>query len=212
MSIHKWHNDVVGQKVVEALQKNNFDAVYFSNRQDAVEHVLNMIPEGAKVGIGGSMTVAELELPQKIESKGAKLLNHNAPGLSAEERLEIRRQQLLSDVFLSSTNALTLDGFLVNMDGTGNRVAAMTFGPKKVIIIAGINKICKDVHAAYERIREIASPKNNKRLDLPNPCAVTGLCADCQGKTRICNVFSVMKRKPSFTDVTVVVVGEILGY
>lgn len=202
----------MGKRVVEALRKNNFDAVYFSRKEDAVPYILNFIHAGDKVGFGGSMTVAEMGLPEKVKEKGACLLDHNAPGLSPEERLAIRRQQLLSDVFICSTNALTLDGCLVNVDGTGNRVAAMTFGPKKVIIVAGINKICKDIHSALARIQMIASPKNNKRLGLANPCTTLGSCADCQGKTRICNIYSILKRKPSNTDITVVVIGENLGY
>jgi len=212
MSVNQWHNETLGQKVVEALRKNNFDAVYFDNKEDAVEHVLKFISPGMKVGMGGSMTLKELDILSKIEAKGAQILNHNLPGLTEEEKLKIRRQQLVSDVFLTSTNALTLDGYLVNVDGTGNRVSAMTFGPKKVLVLTGVNKIVKDTHAALQRIQLIASPKNNKRLGYPNPCVKTGTCMDCQGKTRICNIYSILKRKPSKTDITVVVIGENLGY
>ncbi|MTI80381.1 MAG: lactate utilization protein [Firmicutes bacterium] len=212
MSTQEWHNDALGNKVVEALKKNEFDAVYFSNREQAVEHVLSYISGGNKVGIGGSMTLNELQLPKKAADKGAEVLNHNLPDLSAEEKNEIRRQQLICDVFLSSTNALTLDGHLVNIDGVGNRVAAMTFGPKKVVVVVGINKVSKNVHAALDRIKLIASPKNNKRLGLANPCATTGVCSDCQSKSRTCRAYSIMKKKPLASDITVVVVGESLGY
>ncbi|WP_031513550.1 lactate utilization protein [Desulfofalx alkaliphila] len=212
MNIAQWHRDKLGKVVVEKLKKNLFDAVYFSNKEQAVEFVLDKIKPGDKVGIGGSVTLVELKIPKLAEAKGAQLLNHNLPGLSAEQKLEIRRQQLLSDVFLSSSNALTLDGYLVNIDGAGNRVAAMTFGPKKVIVVVGVNKICKNVHAAFERIQLIASPQNNKRLGYPNPCVDTGSCIDCQTETRICRIYSVMKKKPLTTDLTVVVVGEELGY
>lgn len=212
MSIHEWHNETVGKRVVEALKKNNFDAVYCACREEAVQRVLEFISPGAKVGVGGSMTVQELGLLEKIAEKGATILNHNQPGLTPEQKLEIRRQQLVSDVFLTSTNALTMDGYLVNVDGSGNRVAAMTFGPKKIVIVAGINKIVPDINAAFNRIKTLASPKNNKRLNLPNPCTTTGVCMDCESKSRICNVYTVMKKKPLSSDITVIVVGDTLGY
>lgn len=212
MSVQKWHQEIIGQRVVEALKNNEFDAFYVSTRQEAAECVLNFIKAGDSIGMGGSVTLEELDIPQKIAEKGAHILNHNQPGLSPEEKNNIRRRQLLSDVFLCSTNAITLDGCLVNVDGVGNRVAAMTFGPKKVVVVAGINKICEDVEAAFRRIALVAAPQNSKRLGLSNPCAVTGICADCRAKTRICRLFTVMKRKPMLSDITVVLVGEKLGY
>jgi hypothetical protein len=162
--------------------------------------------------MGGSMTTADLGIMDKAAAKGAVILNHNLPGLSNEEKLAIRRQQLVSDVFLTSTNALTLDGCLLNVDGSGNRVAAMIFGPKKVIVVTGYNKIVPDLDAGYERLKLVASPMNNKRIGLPNPCVTTGVCQDCQGKTRICNAYTILKKKPSATDMTVIVIGEQMGY
>lgn len=212
MNVNSWHNDLLGQRVVEALKKNDFDAVYFSSREEAVKYMLDLIPAGAFVGFGGSVTLGELSISEKALAKGAKVLDHNKPGLSPEEKMEIRRRQLVSDVFLSSTNALTLDGCLVNIDGAGNRVAAMTFGPKKVVVVAGINKICRDTTDAFTRIQTVASPRNNKRLGLSNPCTVSGTCEDCRAKTRICRAYSVMKKKPMLTDMTVIIIGENLGY
>lgn len=212
MSVAEWHKDTLGERVVKALGNNGFDAKYFSNREQAVEFVLSFASEGAKVGIGGSMTIAELGLASRFGARGAVVLNHNAPGLSADEKMQIRRQQLVSDLFLTSTNAVTLDGWLVNVDGTGNRVAAMMFGPKKVIVITGVNKVVEDLDSALERIRLKASPMNNKRIGLPNPCTTTGICMECGGKSRICNIYSVMKRRPHSTDISVVVIGEELGY
>ena len=213
MSIHQWHKDTLGQKTVQALKKNQFDAVYFSSKEEAIEYVLGYIASGVQVGFGGSMTTSqELDLVEKAKAKGAELLVHGDPKLSPEERMEVMRKQQVCDVFLASTNAVTLDGCLVNMDGVGNRVAALTFGPKKVVIVVGTNKICQDVDSAVERLQTIAAPKNNKRLNTNNPCTVTGVCTDCQGTGRICKILSVIKRKPSLTDITVVVVGEELGY
>ena len=210
--IDNWHSEAIGKRVVEALKKNNFDAVYFENKEEATKHVLGFIEKDMKIGIGGSVSLNSLSLPDKAKEKGANVLNHNLPSLTPEEKMDIRRQQLLSDLFLTSSNAITLDGYLVNVDGTGNRVAAMTFGPKKVVVVVGVNKIVKDVHSALQRLQLVASPKNNKRLQIPNPCTETGVCVNCQGKTRICTIYSIMKKKPSATDITVVLIGENLGY
>lgn len=212
MDVRSQHAETLGKKVITALQKNGFQATYFANKEAAAQYVLEFIDEGMKVGIGGSITLNELELPEKAGAKGAIVLNHNLPNLTPEEKLDLRRQQLVCDVFLCSANGITIDGYLVNIDGAGNRVAAMTFGPQKVIIIAGVNKISKDIDTAFKRIETVAAPQNNKRLNLANPCTATGVCMDCKGSTRICNIFSVIKRKPSATDVEVILVGESLGF
>jgi len=212
MDVHKWHKETLGKRVVQALKKNMFDAIYFSTREEAMAEVLKYIIPGITIGVGGSATISELGIPEKAESIGAKVLNHHKPGLSLEEMAEIRRRQLLSDVFLCSSNAITLDGYLVNVDRSGNRVAAMTFGPKKVLVVAGTNKIVQDERAAFERIRRIAAPLNNKRLNMKNPCVTTGVCCDCHGEDRLCRIYSVIKRKPMNNDITVILVGENLGY
>lgn len=211
-NINAWHNKTLGNKVVEALKKNYFDAVYLETSKEARDYILQYVRKGDKVGFGGSHTISKLGVQKKIKEIGGEILDHNAEGLSPDEKQNIRRAQLLSDVFLCSSNAVTLDGELVNIDGTGNRVAAMTFGPKKVIVVVGVNKICMDEEAAFKRIEMEAAPKNTKRLNLGTPCCETGLCMDCRNEKRICRIYSVMKRKPSATDITVVVVGENLGY
>ncbi|MCX7780340.1 MAG: lactate utilization protein [Negativicutes bacterium] len=207
-----WHNEALAARVVDALKKNNFTASYVPTKAEAIEKVLALIPGDATVGIGGSWTLSQLELPKKLEERGNTVLNHNKPGLPPEEALKIRRQQLTCDVFLTSTNAITLDGKLVNVDGAGNRVAAMIFGPKKTIIVAGTNKIAFDVADAEKRIKLHAAPVNNKRLDRPNPCTTTGQCMDCQGPTRICNVTTIINKRPSPSDIEIILVGEELGF
>ena len=207
----RWHYDVLGDKLVKALVKNNFTASYVKTRQEALDKLLELIPVTSSVGFGGSVTLAELGIITKLEERGNPVLNHAKAGLSPEEAKAIRRKQLLSDVYLTGTNAVTLDGKLVNMDATGNRVGAMLFGPDKVFIIIGVNKVVKDVAEAEQRIRLWASPPNNKRLGYPNPCAETGICVDCQGPSRICNILTVMHKKPRMTDIHVIVVGEELG-
>jgi L-lactate utilization protein LutB len=210
--IKEWHNDVTGKKVVEALQKNGFQAMYCKSGAEAAEEILRLVPEPGTVGLGGSRTVRDIGVVDTLEKRGNTILDHSAPGLTNEERMQVRRSQLTCDVFLTGTNAVTMDGQLVNTDGYGNRVAAMIFGPGKVIVVAGINKVARDVAGAEDRIRRVAAPMNNKRLNLPNPCVKTGVCMDCQGSTRICNVTTILNRCPGLTEIHVMIVGEDLGF
>jgi membrane protease subunit (stomatin/prohibitin family) len=210
--IHNWHNETIGAKVVEAFKKNMFSAVYFKTGKEASEFIMSNVQPGDKVGFGGSMTIKNLGIQEKVKSIGAVVLDHGDPSLSPEEKMETMRGELLSDVFLCSSNAVTLEGELVNIDGVGNRVAAMTFGPKKVIVVVGVNKIRKNQVEAFQRIEQIAAPKNCKRLSMPNPCTKTGVCNDCKLETRACRVYSIIKRKPMRTDITIVVIGEELGF
>lgn len=207
-----WHNQTIGEKLVKALEKNNFTASYVNTKQEALDKLAALIPTDATVGIGGSWTIKEVGIDTLLEERGNTVFNHNKPGLSKEESMALRRKQMTCDIFLTSTNALTLQGELVNVDGSGNRVAAMIFGPKKVIVITGINKVVTNTDAAMERIELYAAPINNKRLGLPNPCTVTGQCMDCQGPTRICNITTIMHKKPAGTEVEIIIIGEELGF
>jgi L-lactate utilization protein LutB len=205
------------EKIVEItssnLKKNGFDARYVSSKEETLKTLLGMIPVGAKVGVGGSVTVRELGLIEALVKRGTPVLDHWRTDLTGAEKKEIRRNQLTCDVFISSTNAVTMDGKLVNVDGTGNRVASMIFGPGKVIVVAGRNKIVKDADEAMYRIRNVAAPMNAKRLDRKSPCGTTGLCMeeDCDNE-RLCNVITILERRPSETATTVLLVGETLGY
>lgn len=186
--------------------------MYVKTKEEALEKITGMISSEATVGIAGSWTLQELNIPDSLEARGNTLFNHNRPGLTPEESLELRRKQLTCDVFLTSTNALTLDGQLINVDGSGNRVAAMIFGPKEVVVVVGINKLVKDVAEGQQRIKLYAAPLNNKRLARPNPCITTGECMDCQGASRICNVTTILHKKPLSIEMTVIIVGENLGF
>lgn len=208
----QWHNDTFGDKVVKALEKNNFQAYYVPDRAAATEKILSLIPAGNTVGVGGSWTLQELNIPDTLVQKGFEVFNHNKPGLTPQESMALRRKELTCDIFISGTNAVTLDGQLVNTDGSGNRVAAMCFGPKKVVVVVGVNKIVADLDAAIERIELFAAPINNKRLDKPNPCTMTGVCMDCQGPGRICNITTILHKKPPTLEFHVVIVGEDLGF
>lgn len=206
-----WHRAAVGEKVVDALKNNNFTATYVSSRQEAATLLLDLIPMEAKVGFGGSVTLAQLGIIDRLEERGNTVLNAFKPGLPPQEVKAIRRQHLLADVYLSGTNAVTLDGKLVNVDATGNRVGPMLFGPEQVFVVVGINKVVKDLVEAESRIKLWAAPPNNRRLDYPNPCAKTGVCMDCQGPSRICNITTILHKRPRLTNFHVIVVGEDLG-
>jgi L-lactate utilization protein LutB len=207
-----WHKEILGRKVVDALAKNNFNAVYVETKEDAAKKVLELIEDSANIGLGSSMTVNEMGVLEEIRKKGKEIFDHSDASLNAEEKFGMRIKQQTCDCFISGTNAVTLDGKLVNVDATGNRVSAMIFGPKKVIVIAGVNKIVKDVDAAMDRIEYYAAPMNNKRINFPNPCTKTGVCMDCSGSTRICNITTILRKKPTATDINVIIVGEELGY
>ncbi|MBU3159813.1 lactate utilization protein [Clostridium frigoris] len=210
--IYNLHNETIGLKVVENLKKNDFSSIYFKTGEEASKFIMDNIHKGDKVGFGGSMTVVKMGIQEKVASIGGFVLDHGDPTLSPDDKMETMRGELLSDVFICSSNAVTMDGELVNIDGVGNRIAAMTFGPKKVIVVVGVNKICKNEGSAFERLEQVASPMNNMRLKTPNPCTKTGVCMDCKSASRICRVYSVIKRKPVRTDITVVVIGEDFGY
>ncbi|MGI6450657.1 MAG: lactate utilization protein [Desulfitobacteriia bacterium] len=210
--LKKWHRTTIGQRVVDKLQKNNFEATYCENRKEALAYIMDNIPEGTRIGVGGSATLREIGLVSGLRDKGFVLFDHNEPGLTLEEKTEMRYKQQTSDLFISSTNAITLKGELVNRDGLGNRVSAMMFGPKKVLVVAGINKVVKDFEEADQRIKMLAAPLNTKRHELPNPCLKTGQCADCQSSSRICNMTTIIHRCPPLTKIQVIIIGEDLGF
>jgi L-lactate utilization protein LutB len=210
--VEAWRNEILGKRASEALKKNGFDARYVSTGAEALELIARFVTPGMTVGFGGSMSCKEIGAPEKVRSLGAAVLDHGAPGIDEKKKLEIRRAQLTCDLFLSGSNAVTLDGEIVNVDGAGNRVAALAFGPKKTVVVVGANKIVRDLEEAYDRIETRAAPMNNRRLERPNPCVKAGTCQDCAGETRICRIYQVLRRRPMYSDFTVIVVGEPLGY
>jgi len=208
-----WKYEKKCLKTIEALQKNGFKAQYFKERKEAISYINEQIKSANVIGIGGSMTIAELGLHEIFQNAGKEVLNHNVAGLSPHEKVEIMRRALLSDAYFCSSNAITTDGKLINIDATGNRVGTMLFGPKKVFIVAGRNKIVEDdVNTAIKRVKDWASPPNAKRLSFKTPCAETGFCADCNSPDRICRIITIIERKPRITDVEVVLINEDLGF
>lgn len=205
------HQGILGKKTVEALKKNRFEAIYCENLAEAREKLMAMIPAGASVGFGGSMTVKSMDVQKELQSRGCAIYDHNAVA-DPEEKEKIYRQELICDVFLAGCNAITLDGKLYNVDGTGNRVAAMIFGPKQVILVAGVNKVVQDLEAAEKRVKLTAAPTNSLRIDPTIPCTQTGYCVDCNHERRICNATVVLHRQPPKSRITVILVGESCGF
>jgi hypothetical protein len=208
-----WTHEKKCLKAVASLTKNGFDALYCATPQDAFDKIIAEAADAQTVGFGGSMSVVGLQVEARIRDMGKEILNHGSPAFSLDEKLAIMRRQLTCDLFLSGTNALTLSGELVNIDATGNRAAAMFFGPRKVIVVAGRNKLVDGtVHEAILRVKNWATPPNSKRLNFNTPCASTGFCSDCNSPDRLCRVTTVIDRKPRFTDVKVLVVNADLGF
>ncbi len=203
-------------KTRKALERNQFKVLVASSRKDAVNKVLKLVPINAKVGIGGSVTIRELGLIEALTKRGNHVVHHWQLNKPVSRWFPFMIDAHSSDVYLSSTNAVTEDGKLVNVDSTGNRVASMIFGPKKVIVIAGKNKIVKNVDAGLKRLKRIAGPLNAKRHNLVElPCVSTGSCTDCDSPERICRVITIMERAPNRVrgpNITVVVVAESLGF
>jgi len=209
---HQWYSELQVERTIKALKKNNFEARFFPKMTEAVAELWKMIPDGASVGMGGSFTLGQLNFADEAAKRPVKLLNPFAKGLSPDEILTIRRQIFSADLFIASSNAITEDGKLFNIDATGNRVGPMIFGPKKVVLICGANKIVKDMPEAYRRVQEWVAPMNVKRLGYKPPCGQTGQCADCSSPERICNIYVTLAKKPRMTDYLIFIVGENLGF
>lgn len=200
------------QGTVKALEANNIDCVFVQNKQEALEKALELIPEGSTVGLGGSVTVEQVGLLEKLRTGNYTLYDQYAPDIDMPENMKRRRQGLTAKYFVTGTNAITSDGQLVNVDGLGNRVAAQAFGPEKVVIVAGTNKIVKDVHEAFDRLEKIAAPINAKRVNAQSPCADTGVCIDCDSPARICNIYTIIRRMMIPGRITVILVNDSLGF
>ena len=206
-------NEKVATQIIKKLEKRRMEGSYAPTAAQAKEEVLAMIPQGATVFRCGSMTATGMGLWEEVANlPEVKLIDPYQPELKPEEGLELRRQGLTADVMVASSNAITLDGKLVNLDGMGNRVAAITFGPKKVILLVGMNKVASDVESAMARVKHHAAPINNIRYGLENPCTETGLCSDCKTPKRICNTWSIIEGHMIQNRIHVKLIGEELGY
>ena len=202
--------------VLKALKKNKFDAVFVKNRREALQCVLDRIPSGSVVGAGDSLTLKEIGIFKELKRRNFTVYWPFDEEVAKKEQRGIARKALLADVFLSGSNAITMDGKIVNTDAAGNRVVGMIFGPRKAIVVVGINKLVKNVEEGFERIRNVAAPLNAKRLGEKRgwellPCVKAGKCVDCDAENRICNVTAIIEKKPRAIDISIILVGEKLG-
>lgn len=186
-------NTVMAPGIIAALEKRGFDAFFCATMDDLHRKVLELIPAGSSVAWGGSMSLKEAGIPDLVRENGYKLLDRDA-AKTPEEKQELMRQALLCDTYLSSVNAMTENGLMVNIDGNCNRIAAIAFGPRSVILIVGMNKICRDLPAARHRAQSYVAPANGIRLGVELPCTKTGFCHDCHAENSMCAQIVEMRR------------------
>jgi L-lactate utilization protein LutB len=202
--------DKSGPLVAQALQRRHFDAVYVSTKEEAKALLLSMIPKEDTVAFGGSQTLGELGVVPALKEAGYHVLDRDE-AKTPQERVEMMRNALLSDTFLMSSNALSQDGQLVNLDGNGNRVAALIYGPKQVIVCVGMNKVVPTLEDAVRRVRSIAAPENAQRFGVQTPCQKNGQCADCISADCICAQLVVTRISRPEKRIRVILIGQELG-
>jgi hypothetical protein len=207
----KWFYEKRAAAASEALAKNRITGIYVAESAQVPKAVLALIPAGSSIAFGGSMTIFETGLYDALRQGGYKLLDRFEKGVPPEEIAARQRQGLLADVFVAGVNAVTEQGELVFVDASCTRVAPVLYGPKKVILVAGCNKIVPNLAYAQERIRHFVAPANAKRLGRKTPCAETGQCLDCDSPERICNATVVIHKQADPKRMHVVFVGETLG-
>jgi L-lactate utilization protein LutB len=211
-SYQGWLWRKLGEKCLENLKKHGFDAHLVESVDEAKDLILKTVGDCETFGFGGSDTIRALGVMEELKRRGKIMYDHWQDGLSGEEDLEIRLRQGRCDCFLCSANAIAATGEVVNVDAIGNRTNGMTFGPKKVLIVAGMNKVAQDLEGALRRIREVAAPMRAKSLGMQTPCAETGFCTDCNAPQRVCRITTILHRKPMCTDITVILINRALGF
>ena len=200
-----------GQQLVKNLKKRHFEAHYCETKEEALNKALSLIPEGELVGWGGATSAEQIGLLNAIRTGNYKAIDRDT-AKSPEERTELMRSCLLTDTFITGTNAISLEGEMVNVDGMGNRVAAIVYGPKKILVIAGMNKVVDTLEDAMTRARTVAAPINKQRFGNDTPCTVNGSCADCLSEGCICNQILITRNCRPAGRITVILVGEELGF
>ena len=206
--VNRKQNELLMQKTLRALEKRRMTGYYAENREEALALAISLIPEGSTITSGGSMTLREIGLTEALKEGDWCFLDRSDFADPREAFLAAYD----SDVYLASVNALTQEGILVNIDGNSNRVSAMAYGPRKVILIAGVNKLCADLDAAMKRARGVAAPRNAIRLKRQTPCVKTGSCMDCQSPDTICCQFLITRFSRHEDRIHVILVNEELGF
>lgn len=211
MTPQEQRNELLAKTIIKNLQRRHIEGFYCPSGEEAVKKVSELIADGSTVTWGGTMTVRDLGIPEHLKSRGTLEVIDRDLAETLEERQAMYLRAFSADVYLSSANAISEDGVIVNIDGAGNRVAAITWGPKKVIFVIGLNKVTQTVEAALSRARGTASPINSARFDIKNPCKADGVCHNCNSPECICNYVHFLRNSPKGRH-TVILVGENLGY
>lgn len=199
-----------GELLVKKLQERHFEAYYCQSKREALQKALELIPQGASVGWGGAMSAQQIGLMDAVKA-GEYVALDRETAQTPEERAKIMEQCMHADVFLTGANALSMDGEMVNIDGAGNRVSAIIYGPKEILVIAGMNKVCDSLESAVIRARTVAAPMNQQRFLRKTPCTVTGTCADCKSLDCICNQIVITRGCRPAGRIKFILVGEELG-
>ncbi|MCR5789218.1 MAG: lactate utilization protein [Lachnospiraceae bacterium] len=201
-------NRLLADKVIAGLKSRNMTGYYAENKEEALKKALELIPEGSSITMGGAMSAEEIGLVDALKKGNYHFIDRN----EAADRRAAMLEAYDADVFLASVNAMTEDGILVNIDGNANRVSAIAYGPKKVLFIVGMNKICDDVDGACKRARNVAAPINAQRFGLDTPCAKTGSCMDCKSPDTICCQFLFTRYSKHPGRIHVILVNDFLGF
>ena len=212
MTPNEQRNERLGAKMVKAMQRRHFDAYYCATASEAKAKVNELIPDGASVTWGGTMTVRDMDIPKMLQERGMLKVWDRDKVETPEEKQEMYLCAFQADYYLSSANAITEDGVIVNIDGNGNRVAAITWGPQHVIFVVGMNKVAQDPEAALKRARSTAAPINAARFDIQTPCQLDGQCHNCNSPQSICNYIHFLRNSSKPGRIIVILVGENLGY
>jgi hypothetical protein len=212
MSHVKSARKLQAEAIIKNLEKRNMTAFYCEDIEECRQKVLELVPADSVISWGGSMSIHECGVPQALKDRGDCEVLDRSRYITPEQQQEFAVKTFQSDYYLMSTNAITLDGELVNIDGNGNRVASLIYGPKHVIVITGMNKVVPDVKQGFDRVRNIASPPNTIRLGKNTPCAQTGKCGDCMSPECICNQIVVTRRSREKERIIVILVNENLGF
>ena len=210
-ALQKKYFNLRGQTLVKNLRKRHFEAHYCETGAEALEKALSLIPEGETVGWGGATSAEQIGLLQCLRTGPYQAIDRDTAG-SPEERTAMMRRCLLADTFITGANAISLEGEMVNIDGMGNRVAAICYGPKSIVVIAGMNKVVDTVEDAVRRTRTVAAPMNKQRFPAETPCLVTGSCADCNVPGCICNQIVITRNCRPAGRIKIILVGESLGF
>lgn len=211
MDPKKTYYEKRGQLLVKNLKSRHFDAYYCADREEALKKALELIPQGASVGWGGALSARQIGLMDALRSGNFRAIDRDQCK-TPEEKEQAARETMFADVFLTGANGLSLDGQMVNIDGIGNRVAATIYGPKSVIVIAGMNKVADTLEDAVKRARTVAAPMNAQRFGLSTPCSVTGACGDCKQTECICNQIVITRHCRPAGRIRFILVGEELGF